>query len=91
MRVPAIYENGSIRIKQALRFKRDTFDLEIDIPEEVLEAPQMKHQASELVDSWVVRLEEIRREVLATPEDQLPEISEKQLERIRAFSERADR
>jgi hypothetical protein len=42
-------------------------------------------------DPWLKRMKEGEVKVLAIPEDQLPELTEKQLERIAAFEDREDR
>ena len=42
-------------------------------------------------DPWLNKIKEIKEKILAIPNDQLPELTEKQLERISAFANREDR
>jgi hypothetical protein len=42
-------------------------------------------------DPWLKRMKEVEAGILAIPEEQLPELTEKQLERIVAFENREDR
>jgi hypothetical protein len=42
-------------------------------------------------DPWLKRMKEVEARILTIPEDQLPELTEKQLERIVAFGNREDR
>ncbi|MFZ1641285.1 MAG: hypothetical protein WAV07_07550 [Candidatus Contendobacter sp.] len=42
-------------------------------------------------DPWLKTLKETEERILAIPEDQLPELTAKQMERIAAFAQREDR
>jgi hypothetical protein len=42
-------------------------------------------------DPWLKRMKEVEERILAIPEDQFPELTEKQLARIVAFENREDR
>ena len=43
------------------------------------------HSSAAYASQWLTRLEAIRKEVMQTPEETLPPVSDKQLERLRAF------
>jgi len=42
-------------------------------------------------DPWLNKIKEIEEKILAIPDDQFPELTEEQLERISAFANREDR
>jgi len=97
MQVNAIYDNGVINFSQSLRFKHRKFEVIVNIPEEELESDVQPQSALDTLlektpsDPWLQRMKAIELRVLATPANELPELTAKQLERIAAFDLREDR
>ena len=97
MQVVATYESGAIKFAQPIQFVRQNFQVTIDIPEAEL-AP-LKQPPSSLDallaqtpdDPWLQRMKAIETQTLSLPDDQLPELTPKQLSRIEAFAMREDR
>ena len=97
MQVKAPYQDGTINFAQALRFKHRKFEVVVSIPEEELETSLAPQSALDTLlaqtpdDPWLQRMKAIESRVLSTPDDQIPEITAKQLDRIEAFGLREDR
>lgn len=97
MQVNATYDDGEIKFTQALRFKHHKFDVIVSIPDdEVVYDPQSQSALDALLalnpdDQWLLLMKAIESRVLATPDDELPELTAKQLERIEAYEAREDR
>ena len=92
MQVQAIYNQGRIEFVQPLRLKHDHIRLLVTVPDEEVETqanpynlpPEVLQRAAEMRK----RLDAVRHAPLP-PDDQLPPISAKTLERIEAFKLRA--
>jgi len=97
MQVAATYEAGSIKLSQPMQFVREKFQVFVSIPEsELAPAAQTASSLDALLaqtpdDPWLQRMKAIETETLALPDDQLPELTPKQLSRIDAFALREDR
>ncbi len=92
MQVEAIYNQGRIEFVQPLRLKHDHVRLVVTVPDEEIEPeantynlpPELLARAQAMLEKY----EAIRNAPLP-PDEELPEISAKQLERIAAFELRA--
>ncbi len=92
MQVEAIYNQGRIEFVQPLRLKHDHVRLVVTVPDEEIEPeantynlpPEVLARAQAMLEKY----EAIRNAPLS-PDEELPEISAKQLERIAAFELRA--
>lgn len=92
MQVEAIYNQGRIEFVQPLRLKHDHVRLVVTVPDEEVETqanpynlpPEVLQRAAEMR----TRLDAVRHAPLP-PDEELPEITAKQLERIAAFELRA--
>ena len=97
MQVKATYQDGAIHLAQALRFKRRKFEVVVSIPEEALDTSLAPQSALDTLlaqtpdDAWLQRMKAIESRVLSTSDDQIPELTAKQLDRIEAFGLREDR
>lgn len=114
MQVKAIYEGGAINFAQPLRFKHRRFEVVVSIPEDEVEAGEIKYPASRAEgnttdvslemqssldtllaqtpnDPWLQRMKAMELHVLSLPDDQIPGLTAKQLDRIEAFAFREDR
>lgn len=100
MKIQAIYEDGVLKPTQPLRLKRRLITIQVP-DEEVVDVESQNEKPKALVeippqvreraDALLKRLAKIQEEVLALPEDQLPKVTAKQLERMEAFEMREDR
>lgn len=92
MQVEAIYDQGRIELVQPLRLRHDRVRLLVTVPDEEVDhkgnpynlSPEVLQKAEEMRQ----RIDAARRAPLP-PDDELPEITPKQLERIEAFELRA--
>lgn len=94
MQIDAIYDNGRLKFARPVRFARNRFRVRVEIPEQEIIEPNERAVEAELSvfgDEWLTRLEAIKQEVLRIAEEDLPELTEKQQERMRAFALREDR
>jgi predicted DNA-binding antitoxin AbrB/MazE fold protein len=86
MNVQAIWENGVLRPLQPLYLKHPL--ITIQVPDEEVEFPantyDLPPEVIERAKAMLARMEAIRNAPLP-PDDELPELTEKQLERIEAF------
>ena len=105
MQLEAIYNDGRIEFHDRVRFAHQRFKVRIDVPDEEIEAPPIAQPAvepAEMDKPWkknlhpdtsavLERLEGIKQSMLAMRDDQFPELTEEQEERIRAFRIREGR
>lgn len=94
MQFEAVYKQGRLEFIQPVRFVHKQFKVRVEVPEhEVIRAEQGGADTSPtgFADEWLARLEAIKQEVLQIPEDDLPELTEKQDQYMRAFSLREER
>ncbi len=92
MQVEAIYSQGRIELVKPLNLKRDHVRLIVTVPDDELVPqanpynlpPEILQRAAEMRN----RLDAVRHALLP-PDDKLPEITAKQLDRIAAFELRA--
>ena len=107
MKIQVIHENGVLRPTRPLRLKRKLVTIEIPdevILDEVIldEAPgteqldvykkyNLPPEVKAMAEEMQARLAAVAEKVMSMPEDQLPEVTERQLERIEAFKMREDR
>ena len=102
MKIEAVYENGILKPTRPLRLKRKL--VTIDIPDEELLAEvaeieqqdvykkyNLPHEVQVMAEAMRARLAAVAEEVMSIPEDELPAVTEKQLERMKAFEMREDR
>lgn len=97
MQVAATYEGGFIKFAQPMHFVRQKFQVTVNIPEdELAPAAQPASSLDALLaqtpdDPWLQRMKAIETQTLALPDEQLPELTPKQLSRIDAFALRENR
>jgi hypothetical protein len=84
--VDAICDSDSFTCWHVLH--RSPFRAGINPAPTILRNPYVSAYAD---DPWLKRVKEGEARILAIPEDQLPELTEKQIERIAAFENREDR
>lgn len=94
MQVEAIYDQGRLEFAQPLKLKHQRFRLIVDIADDEIVDPSNPYELdSEILAAAAQtrsRLDAIRMAPLR-PDDELPELTPKQLERIEAFALREDR
>jgi hypothetical protein len=88
MQVKAIYEDGVINFERPLRFKHRKFEVLVNVPDAELELdntynlpPEVMAMAREMEE----KLDHVRNAPLPAEED-LPPLTQKQLDRIEAFA-----
>ena len=95
MRVEALYDHGRLEFIRPLQLKHECLRLIVEMPDEALVTPmsatcnlpsEVLAQAQAMRD----RLDAIR-DAPFPPDDELPELTAKQRERIEAFALREDR
>jgi hypothetical protein len=97
MQVAATYESDAIKFAQPMQFVHQKFQVIVNIPEaELAPAAQPPSSLDALLaqtpdDPWLQRMKAIETQTLALPDDELPELTPKQLSRIEAFAMREDR
>ena len=97
MQVTAIYDGGTLHFSQSLHFKHQKFEVLVNIPEDEVVTDMPNQSALDALlaqtpdDAWLQRMKAIETRVLAIPDDVLPDLTAKQLERIEAFEMREDR
>jgi predicted DNA-binding antitoxin AbrB/MazE fold protein len=88
MQVEAIYENGKLEFKQPLHLKNKKITVMVTLPDEAIEKNAAYNLPPEVIErarALLQRMEAIKNAPLP-PDDELPELTEKQLERIEAFA-----
>lgn len=94
MRLEAIYDNGLLQMPASLRFHHSRFKVLVEVPDEEImdeKAPLDALLSQNPNDPWLQRMKSIESQVLSTPDNQLPDLTAKQLDRIEAFALREDR
>lgn len=87
MLVEALYDHGKLEFVPPLQLKNATLRLLVNVPDEEIEMQAPRNLLPEVVErakATLVRMEAIRNAPLP-PDSGLPELTEKQLERIEAF------
>ena len=102
MEIQTLWQDGVFKPMQPLRLKRTLVTIKVP-DEEIADIDPEKEKTytsdpnktapvvQTRTDALLVRIEQIHNEILALPEDQLPTVTDKQLERMRAMEMRADR
>ena len=95
MQVEALYDHGRLEFTQPLQLRHERLRLVVEIPDEelVTSTPPTYDLPREVLaraQAMRDRLDAIRNAPLP-PDDELPELTEKQRERIAAFALREDR
>lgn len=97
MLAEAYYDNGKIEFTRNYRFKHNRFKISVKLPDDEItdESGDVNEPLSEksqvsletYMQKMMKRLEEIR--TMPLDESKIPELTEKQLDRIKAFEVRA--
>lgn len=105
MKIEAIYDNGKLKFLSPLKFAHHRFTVKVDVPDsEVLmqsdtashiEASQTPHaglpaEVQAIAERMKDDLQRLRNAPLP-PDDELPPLTQKQLDRMAAFALREDR
>jgi predicted DNA-binding antitoxin AbrB/MazE fold protein len=94
MQLEAIYDHGQLKFVQPVTLKHEYLRLIVNVPdEEIISGSKPNSLSSEVVERARVmreRLDAIRNAPLP-PDDELPELSGRQRQRIAAFELREDR
>lgn len=94
MQFEAIYEHGKLQFVTAIQLKHDRVRLLVTVPdEEIIPIDNPYNLPPEVIErarTMRENLDAIRNAPLP-PDEELPEITEKQLDRIAAFELREDR
>jgi hypothetical protein len=92
VQVEAIYNKGRIELVQPLRLRHDQVRLLVTVPDEEVDQTGNPYNLSadvlQKAEEMLQRMDAVLRAPLP-PDDELPEITPKQLERIEAFELRA--
>lgn len=102
MEIQTVWQDGVFKPMQPLRLKRML--VTIKVPDEEIadiEPAKGKEYTADpyktvpvvqtRTDALLIRMEQIHNEILALPEDDLPTVTDKQLERMRAMEMREER
>ena len=90
MLAEAFYKDGKIELVQKYRFKHNQFRVSIDLPDEELIADKdvvIPEEIATEAQALLAKYDAIRNAPLQA--DTIPELTEKQLQRIEAFELRA--
>ena len=102
MEIQTVWQDGVFKPMQPLRLKRMLVTIKV-LDEEIADIDLAKgkeytadpYKTAPVVqtrtDALLIRMEQIHNEILSLPEDQLPTVTDKQLERIHAMEMREDR
>ena len=99
MDIQTIWEHGVLRPIAPLKLKHTRVTIQVP-NEEIISIGHIEEQptapldvllAKHPDDPWLNKVKEIEEKILAIPDDQLPELTAKQRERIAAFASREDR
>ena len=92
MQIEAIYDHGRLEFIHPIQFKHGRLNLVVNVPdEEIVTEPNLYNLPQEVIDqakALLARMDAIRNAPLP-PDNDLPELTPKQLERIDAFELRA--
>ncbi len=94
MELEAVYEGGKLEFSRPVKFKRNRVHMMVNVPDEAIEdagSPyDLPEEVVEEADRTRSRLDAIRNAPLP-PDDELPPVSDKSMERMREFALREDR
>lgn len=94
MQIEAIYDQGRIELTQPLQLRHPRVRVLVEVADEEVIAPAASHSLAPevlaLAAQMRARLDAVRDAPLP-PDDELPPVTAKARERIRAFSTRQDR
>ena len=88
MQVEAIYDHGKLEFVKPLKLKRDCVRLVVTVPDEEVD-DAFDHTVSEEVLMLACEMRkqfDAIRNAPSPPDDELPELTENQLDRIEAFA-----
>ena len=89
MQVEVIYDHGRLEFTLPLQFKHERLRLLVEVPdEEIINLSNLPQGILDQAQEMLAKLAAIRNTPLP-PDDGLPEITPKQLQRIEAFELRA--
>ena len=94
MQVEAIYDHGKLELAQSLKLKHQRIKVTVEIPDAEIEKNETPYHLPPEVVEMAKKMEQETDEILngpLPPDDELPELTEKQLDRIEAFALREDR
>ena len=96
MQVKAMYENGTVHFLQPVRLKHRKFEILINIPDEEIETRSIPNPLDVMLaetpaDAWLQQMKSTLTAAQLKPDHEIPEPTQKQLDRIEAFSFRGDR
>ena len=97
MEIQTVWQDGVFKPMQPLHLRRTLVtikvpDEEIADEKEYTSAPNKTTPAVRTqTDALLIRMEQIHNDILSLPEDQLPMVTDKQLERMRAMEMREER
>lgn len=93
MQVEAIYDHGKIEFVSPLKLKHERVRLVVTVPDDEIEIAHQQAVSDDVLQrarSMRERLDAIQDAPLP-PDDTLPDLTQKQLDRIEAFELREDR
>ena len=88
MQVEAIYDHGKLKFILPVRLKAERLKVLVTVPDDEIESDTAYKVPQEVIDrakTLLARMEDIKNAPLP-PDEDLPELTEKQRERIEAFS-----
>lgn len=93
MEVEAIYDRGKLEFVTPLKLKHDRVRLVITVPDDEVEVFHHQFVSEDVVQRARAMREQLDavRNAPLPPDDQLPDLTQKRLDRIKAFGLREDR
>jgi len=94
MQIEAIYDDGKLELTKPLRLKHQRIKVMVEIPDSEIETVGTPYNLPPEVVEMANKMEKVTDEILNAsllPDEALPELTEKQLDRIEAFALREDR
>lgn len=92
MQIEAIYDNGRLEFIHPIQFKHERLNLVVNVPDdEIVTDLNSYNLPKDMIDqakAMLAKMDAIRNAPLP-PDNDLPELTQKQLERIEAFELRA--
>ncbi len=94
MQVEAIYDHGRLEFIRPIQFKHERLNLVVSVPDDEIvyysNPYNLPQEVIDLAAQMTERMDKIRNAPLP-PDDQLPSVTAKTLERIEAFALREER
>lgn len=94
MQIEAIYDHGRLEFVTPVRLKRERLRLRVEVPDDAIDGLEEGFQLPPKVIAQARAQREALnaiRDATPPPDNELPELSDKQVQRFEAFARREDR